>query len=63
MVSFTVDRSCGKKLMSDKIRQKIALEEARKKLPSHLDNVAVILSGGMDSSIVTMLLANQYGPE
>ena len=39
------------------------LEEARKKLPFYFDNVAVILSGGMDSSIVTMMLVNQYGPE
>ena len=56
MVSITVDRSCREKLMTD-------LEETRKKLPFCFDNVAVILSGGMDSSIVTMMLARQYGPE
>ena len=42
---------------------KYILEETRKKLPICFDNVAVILSGGMDSSIVTMMLARQYGPE
>lgn len=39
------------------------LREARNKLPKIENNVAVILSGGMDSSIVTMMLARHYGPE
>ena len=39
------------------------LREARNKLPEVKENVAVILSGGMDSSIVTMMLARHYGPE
>ena len=39
------------------------LREARSKLPKIKNNVAVILSGGMDSSIVTMMLARHYGPE
>ena len=39
------------------------LRAARRELPKIKNNVAVILSGGMDSSIVTMMLARHYGPE
>lgn len=39
------------------------LQEAVSKLPSTDKNVLVILSGGLDSSIVTMLLVHAYGSD
>ena len=37
-------------------------KQALETLPSTNDNVLVVLSGGMDSSILTMLLVAKYGP-
>ena len=39
------------------------LRQALNKLPRSHNNVAVILSGGLDSSILTMLLVRKYGME
>ena len=39
------------------------LKTALDVLPDTKENVLVVLSGGMDSSIVTMLLCRKYGPE
>jgi len=44
-----------------KRKEKMNLNKALETLPSTKDNVLVVLSGGMDSSILTMLLVAKYG--
>jgi len=39
------------------------LEQALKALPDTNKNVVAVLSGGLDSSVLTMLLVEKYGSE